>query len=160
MTISGTYKLSSYFANIMPKIENLTIIDNIVDDFCRNNPYLKKLTLINVRHFGRWSFYNNSSLSKVIFENVELIGDWAFAHCDKITEVVLPDSVNFIGMNAFRYCHNLSSITIQARQLILFGTNAFYSTAENKQFYMRKSVIIQAKTAPIWREYSNMIIGI
>ena len=65
-------------------------------------------------HFGRWSFYGNSALKEVSFTQVRTVGDWAFAYCDGIEKIELPKTVEHIGMNAFRYCHNLSEIKILA----------------------------------------------
>ncbi len=157
MEIVGSRKLSFYFAGEMPKVEQLTIRGDIVDDFCRNNPYLKSLTLENIRSFGRWSFYNNSVLQTVILKNVKKIGDWAFAYCDFIKKIELPEETEYIGMNAFRYCHNLADIKTASRSVVTFGANAFYSTDENKLFYVPKELITQYKSVPLWEDYMNNI---
>ncbi len=157
MTISGRYKLSSYFGGKMPKVTKLYVHGSVADDFCRNNPYLQELQVLHAEQFGGWSFYNNSALKTVTFTEVKTIGCWAFAYCDSIKSVTLPKTVDFIGMNAFRYCHNLSEIIIHSPMCVLFGANAFYSTAENKTFKVKKGLKSQYESKSIWSEYLPLI---
>lgn len=153
MDISGNCVLSSYFGGKRPNVEKLTVRGDVIDNFCRDNNILKSVTLIDVARFGRWCFYNNAALSKVIIKNVCEIGDWAFAHCDSIKEITLPESVSCIGMNAFRYCHNLSKVSLLHNSAIHFGANAFYSIREEKCFFVPNSLIEDYKKLPEWREY-------
>lgn len=80
-----------------------------------------------------------------------------FTYCDCIETITLPKTVEFIGMNAFRYCHNLSQITINSSNCVLFGANAFYSTAEEKVFYVKKGLKKEYLKASIWTEYRDLI---
>lgn len=153
MDVSGKTKLKYYFAGEQPKAEELIVRGCIIDDFNRNNPHLKSLTVIGADNFGRWSFYNNSSLKTVKLYNLKRIGDWAFAYCDGITAIELPRETEYIGMNAFRYCHNLSEIKISADVAVPFGANAFYSTAEEKRFIVRPSAFEGYSKLSIWQEY-------
>ena len=157
MTISGKYKLMSYFGGKMPKVTSLYVHGDVTDDFCRNNPYLQKLQILHAEKFGGWSFYNNSALTSVTLTDVNTIGCWAFAYCDYIKSITLPKTVVFIGMNAFRYCHNLNVIVLQSSKCVLFGTNAFYSTAENKSFRVKNGLKAKYHEEPIWREYDYLI---
>ena len=136
MDVSGMYKLRWYFGLSQFTIKELTIHGDIVDDFNRNNSHLLKLTIIGTKKFGRWSFYNNSELSDISFIDVHKIGDWAFAYSDKIERIVFPPTVKYLGMNAFRYCHSLSQITIQSPDVIRLGANVFYSTCPQKIFFV------------------------
>ena len=52
------------------------------------------------------------------------IDGWAFQDCDGITEVHLPDSVNYIGINAFAYCNNLTTVTMSDNVTVI-GSSAF-----------------------------------
>ena len=157
MTISGEYKLTSYFGGKMPKVTKLYVHGSVSDDFCRDNPYLQELQILHAEKFGGWSFYNNSALKAVTFTDVKVIGCWAFAYCDGIEKITLPKMVEFIGMNAFRYCHNLSEIIINSSNCVLFGANAFYSTSEQKVFYVKKGLKREYLKASVWTEYYDMI---
>ena len=42
------------------------------------------------------------------------IGEWAFAECEKITSVVLPDSVESVGKWAFSSCSGLEELHLGA----------------------------------------------
>lgn len=153
MDISGNCVLSSYFGGVRPNVEQLTVRGNVLDNFCRDNNTLKRVTLVDIARFGRWCFYNNAALSIVNIKNVYEIGDWAFAYCDSIKEIVLSESVSYIGMNAFRYCHNLLKVSLLHSSAIHFGANAFYSIGKDKCFFVPKSLIEDYKKLPEWREY-------
>ena len=43
---------------------------------------------------------------------VTSIGDYSFQHCDKITSIIIPATVNHIGYSAFYGCEKLESVTI------------------------------------------------
>ena len=157
MSVSGSYKLTSYFGGVVPKVEKLLVYGNVVDDFSRNNPYLKELQVIRADTFGGWSFYNNSALTSVTLLSVNTVGNWAFAYCDGIKSIALPKTAREIGMNAFRYCHNLKEIIIGCNGCLDFGANAFYSTSEQKVFYVKKGNKEKYIKKPIWHEYLDAI---
>ncbi len=157
MHISGKYKLKYYFGGQMPKVTKLYVYGDIVDDFCRNNPYLQELQVLHTEKFGGWSFYNNSVLKTIILTDVKIIGCWAFAYCDSIKSITFPLTVEFISMNAFRYCHNLSEIRLSSKSVVNFGANAFYSTSDSKEFIVAKGMKTQYGATPIWHEYISFI---
>lgn len=53
---------------------------------------------------------------------------YPFQNCKKITGIIIPDTVRFIGWGAFANCTSLRSITIPD-SIEKIGTNAFYNTA-------------------------------
>lgn len=154
MNISGKYKIRWYFGSTIPSVKELTVNGDITDDFNRNNHSLTKLTLIDTNKFGRWSFYNNSQLSQISLVNVKTIGDWAFAYCDRISNISIPSSVNYIGMNAFRYCHNLKRILIKSLHVVPFGANAFYSIHPQKTFFVHKSILNKYRLSALYANFS------
>ncbi len=52
------------------------------------------------------------SLKEVIVTGGTSIGDYAFRYCRNLTSITIPDSVTNIGYQVFEYCTNLTSITI------------------------------------------------
>jgi len=150
--LGGQYRLNLYFGKESP-IKKLRITDNCVDNFSRENTQLQQLE-INGESIGNWAFYANTSLRTVKLR-VNNFGAWSFAYCRLIEEITLPINIEYVSMNVFRYCNNLSRITILKSSPLLFGANAFYSTSENKRFYVHnKNAYINI---PIWKEYADVI---
>lgn len=56
--------------------------------------------------------------------DITSIGPSAFANCDKLTSIIIPDSVIEIGTNAFAYCKKLTSVTI-SENILTIGKSAF-----------------------------------
>jgi hypothetical protein len=61
----------------------------------------------------------------VIPDGVESIGVGAFSNCSSLTEIVIPDSVESIGDQAFRGCSSLTEIVIPDGVMSI-GSYAFY----------------------------------
>lgn len=53
-----------------------------------------------------------SSEKVVIKDGTTIIAESAFAYCSKITDVIMPDSVEYIGAGVFSDCYALESITL------------------------------------------------
>lgn len=56
---------------------------------------------------------------------VQYIGDYSFYNCNKLTEVVIPNTVKIINGGAFRGCSSLTTITIP-ESVVEIGLWAFY----------------------------------
>jgi len=147
--LSGKYPLKYYF-NDRPPIEKLTVNGDCCDNFCSYNDTLKEVSILNGR-IGNWAFYYNTNLNNVNMLKCKSIGAWAFAYCDRLRNVMIPESVTYIEMNAFRYCRKLFEIELQSTEPIMFGANAFYSTAMDKRFFVKN--VEPYFNIPIWREY-------
>ena len=81
----------------------------------------KKLTVVNI---GDQAFYCCEKLTSVVLPNtIKSIGEWAFAHCSKLTSIKLPDSLIIIDNDTFRRS-NLVSITLP-KTLTAIGSGAF-----------------------------------
>lgn len=64
----------------------------------------------------------------IIPQTVEYIGDNSFGNCVGLTSITIPSSVRSIGEECFWNCENLSSITMP-ESLIDIGKSAFVGTA-------------------------------
>ena len=61
----------------------------------------------------------------VIPDSVTWIGNYAFRYCSSLASITIPDSVTRIGNRAFQYCTSLTSITIPD-SVTKIGDYAFY----------------------------------
>ena len=61
---------------------------------------------------GKLIKYHGLEKEVIIPDGVTSIGVGAFWWCDNITSIIIPDSVLSIGDEAFRQCKNLVNITI------------------------------------------------
>ena len=106
----------------------------IVTEFGKNN--YQNMIYVNFEQDekitgGRIITKYNGSASvldlKTIFagQNIVRIGASAFAEHDTITEVILPDTVTSIGMDAFRDCSSLEKITFSS-SLNVISVKAFF----------------------------------
>lgn len=65
-----------------------------------------------VTHIGNKAFYGCALSSIVLPNSLEEIGYDAFCHCEKLTGITLPNSVKEIGSGAFMSCFELTTINI------------------------------------------------
>lgn len=70
---------------------------------------------------------------------VKVIGERAFNMCDKLTSVVLPDSVTTIGPSAFESCTAMTSITVPD-SVKSIGDYAFYDCPSLTSFKIPEGV--------------------
>ena len=72
------------------------------------------------------SFKNRSLIEKVILsDTLESIGYNAFSYCSSLSSINIPNSVTNIGDAAFGYCHSLSTIFIP-ESVTKMGYQAFF----------------------------------
>ena len=80
-----------------------------------------------VTGIGKYAFYEHSHLASVTIGNsLETIGVWAFKNCS-MTSVTFPASVKSIGNSSFSECNSLTSVTLNSNPQI--QANAFPVTA-------------------------------
>lgn len=101
-------------------------------EFLRRMKKIEVLDLseVNMTRLGAYSLQVCQRLTSIIIPNsVTSIGEGAFWECSSLTSVVIPDGVTSIGDYAFSGCSRLTSITIPARVTTLSNT-AFESCPE------------------------------
>lgn len=87
--------------------------DQILSDAFSECTGLTKIELPDVRlSIGESAFYECKNLTEVDFGEAVSIGDYAFAGTE-IKDVVIPESVSYIGKFAFGDCKNLKSVIIK-----------------------------------------------
>lgn len=58
------------------------------------------------------NMFNYAKVEKIIFGDIKNISEGMFRNCTKLTEVVIPDTVESIAPYAFYYCSNAEDITL------------------------------------------------
>ena len=125
-----TYNLPAglYTININGEI-NTTMIANIKAAIINNSNAKIFLDLSNTTgllELDSESFSGCHNLTNIILPNtVTYIGDRAFYSCYNLESIIIPDNVTSIGNYAFGYCNNLESVTIGS-SVTTIGTNAFH----------------------------------
>ena len=79
---------------------------------------------MGLKEIGASAFYASSITSIVIPNSVETIGISAFENCTQLSEVTLPESLTAISSATFRSCFSLSKITLPST-VTSIGSEAF-----------------------------------
>lgn len=77
--------------------------------------------------YPAWNDYKSQIAHVSLPEELTSISSAAFANC-AITKVVIPNSVTTMGISAFQYCTNLTSVTL-SKNLKTIPSDAFYGCA-------------------------------
>ena len=104
-----------------------------------------------------WNLYKGEIATVVIGNGVMSIGMDAFNYCTDLTSIEIPASVTVIGNSAFEYCSHLASVTIYAPALTYYGRNAFDSNANDRKIYVFSDCVNTYKSADNWSSYTNGI---
>ena len=116
-------------------IENgVTNIGENAFSSCRN---LESVVIAqSVENIMKRAFYGCSITEIEIPAGVKTIGEATFAH-NPFTSIIIPESVTYIGNEAFRSCHELQRIDVDIN-------NNHYSSDENGVLFNKdKTVLIQ-----------------
>lgn len=76
-------------------------------------------------------------------EGVRMLCDYAFSECNKLRNIYLPPSLNFIGQYTFRGCSSLDKIALPD-SLVYIGDGAFYC----EDHYKRRSIPFRVTIPP------------
>ena len=67
----------------------------------------------NPMYRGANLYVNNELLTSFNLQNITKIGDYTLYGCISLTDVIIPETVNYIGLYAFTNCSNLQSIEVK-----------------------------------------------
>ena len=144
---SGGVSIIRYYGN-----ETVVTIPSYIDGY--------KVTSITGRYNTHHTFYigafdNNDRITEVIIpDSVTTIGHNAFYHCDGLTNVTIPDSVISIEYDAFYDCDGLTEITIPD-SVTYIGYNAFRSCYNLNNITISRSIATIGSSAFYGTGYYN-----
>ena len=140
----GCYKLTSI--NIPSSVTNIgsyafmnTGIRNNESNWTEDGALYIGYALVDSRYYQLPSSYQIKSGTRIIAGNVfseylteiaipdsvNFISDWAFSFCTGLTSITIPNSVTNIGDFAFSSCNSLTSVTM-GNSVTRIGNCAFY----------------------------------
>ena len=123
--------------------------------------YLTSITIPNsVTSICKEAFSACVSLTNVTISNsVASIGYGAFVACLPLMSIIIPKSVTRIGDSAFHYCKSLTSVYCKAKAVPSMGGNVFVNISPSAKIYVPMESVDAYKSADVWREFADMIVG-
>lgn len=76
------------------------------------NFYLPVNLVLNKDKIGDYQFYGGHQFESIELKDVKHVGYGAFAFCNSCTDIVLPDTIEYMGRGLFHGCSSLERITI------------------------------------------------
>jgi len=118
---------------------------------------IRKLSLPNVKRLGfgaiGWNYLKEINLENTGLTDIETVG---ISGCTEMKSVVLPATLKTIGYDAFWYCQQLKTVTINAVTPPALVNNPFRATRIEK-IYVPKGSVEQYKRATFWSAFSDKI---
>ena len=107
---------------------------NFVFDWMNKNPikeinFSDNVTEIDTLWFSTWYFYNATKIS--FGENIQSISHSAFASSE-VQSIILPESLQQIGLDAFRWCYNLNDVTVLSKNIVLENSGMGYGDNDER----------------------------
>ena len=90
----------------------------------------------NVKVIPDYTFLNRRIRNLIIPDSVEYIGSGAFGYCDSLESLVIGNAVDSIGVGAFHDCSGLTSITSKRAIAPKTGLNAFTGILDSIPVYI------------------------
>ena len=91
----------------------------------------------------------DKKVKEIVIPEVNIIGSWAFSECKNLTEITIPESVEYIAGGAFYECVNLKKVVfknpdtnIYAKAFLNCSDMVFYAEPDGEvEFYAQKHKI-------------------
>ncbi len=98
-----------------------------------------------VKAIGHYAFDDTNVTQVIIPDSIESIGMLAFKNCPNLTTIDIPESVKKIGFKAFSECCNLASITggegVENVEKLVFNDTLYYQNLPEGLFYFGKTAV-------------------
>ena len=127
-------------------INNYNVNANVVNIYSDNSAEF-------VIRAGTLEKYIGKSTDVIIPNTVNYIGDSAFKDCVGLKKVKIPNSITNIGNNAFYGCNNLEDLIIPD-SVIFIGNSAFYGCKSLTSVTIPKETLIKSAIKTIYVLYS------
>lgn len=107
---------------------------DFVFDWMNKNPikeinFSDNVTEIDTLWFSTWYFYNATKIS--FGENVKSISSNAFVSSE-VQSIILPENLQQIGLDAFRWCYNLNDVTVLSKNIDLENSGIGYGDNDER----------------------------
>lgn len=150
LTITNCNKLNKF------ELTNITNINKLSVTFCNN---LETIS-INDCKVNNISFSGNQKLKNINFSNntiIEKVGASAFSYCLNLERITFPQTLTYIGNNAFNNCTKLKEICLTGDKVITLGKDLFIGTNLLKIKVNNDLVDLYKQQ---YKDYSTLFIGI
>ena len=129
---------------------------------CDNEPNIVIPNVYNnfpVVSISEGAFYRcNKIINIVLPDSIGDIGDWAFSYCNSLTDITMPNSVTNIGKYAFFECTSLKSIIIP-KNVVIINEGVFQNCGSLTSIVLHKSIItIDCHAFDLCKQLSKIII--
>ena len=114
--------------------------------------HFNKVEILGFGAIG-WNYLKELDLENTGLTNIEIVG---ISGCTEMKSVVLPATLKTIGYDAFWYCQQLKTVTINAVNPPALVNNPFRDTRIEK-IYVPKGSVEQYKRATFWSAFSDKI---
>ena len=114
--------------------------------------HFNKVEILGFGAIG-WNYLKEINLENTGLTDIETVG---ISGCTEMKSVVLPATLKTIGYDAFWYCQQLKTITINAVNPPALVNNPFRATRIEK-IYVPKNSVEQYKRATFWSAFSDKI---
>lgn len=109
---------------------------------------------------GEYACYNCRNLTEVLLpQSLQRIGDDAFEFCYGLKEMELPAHVQSIGKNVFALCGSLSTMKVYPIAPPSLGKGALVGASSLKSISVQSVSLVTYKSAEGWSDYAGMLIG-
>ena len=110
--------------------------------------------------FGCRNFHAILEYREIILpDSLKFIGDWAFYGCTRLTEVIIPANVTMIA-GAFYDCCNLKEVTCLMERPIPIKEDEFYGIAKDAVLYVPESSVDAYRQDDCWNKFFKEIRSI
>ena len=168
--------IPSYLFYNTPKLKNITIPSSLKSVGQNAFQDCPNLDSVNCKSLSTWAsvnfenakstpLYGNGKLlinGQFIGKNLEIpdgvmdIGTYAFYNCKSIENIILPNSINSIGQNAFNTCPYLLTIHARMEYPPTVESNVFANCGSlyGINLYVPKNSLAQYRKANVWSSFN------